>query len=503
MTRVVKVGQVLDTTLEQILAPRQGAVGEHQVGAGHFVGVDGPFRCYRRQVEHWSAAPNPRGQGVWRVRQTVEYDLAIPWFSWLFSLPLRFELGRLAPRRAGMAWWLPPARLSPAGASTLAYLAMVSMVVGYLGTLLTQTVTFAAREFGASSGAQGLVLASVRTDVVLALAVVTVADRRGRVKILVLAAGLACVITAAGAGAGSLATLAASQVPARGLATAAGILISIVAVEEMPAGARAYALSLLAMSAALGAGVSVIELSICDLAPGAWRVEYLVGLVGLVVLVPVARRLPESRRFTIPHPPASFRGHGGRLGLLAATQFLLNAFIVPASQFQNQYLRTERGFSAARVSLFNLAIYTPGGLGVVAGGRLSDTRGRRVVAMVGLVGGAGATTASYLIHGAGMWATALVGVILGAVLIPSLGVYGPEMFPTALRGRANGVLTAAGRLGSVVGLVTAGSLSGVLGGLGHPLAILAVGPLVLVGVVALFYPETAGVELEDLNPADP
>ena len=39
----------------------------------------------------------------------------------------------------------------------------------------------------------------------------------------------------------------------------------------------------------------------------------------------------------------------------------------------------------------------------------------------------------------------VVGAILAAMTVPALGVYGPELFPTALRAKANGLIT----LGSV------------------------------------------------------
>ena len=44
----------------------------------------------------------------------------------------------------------------------LGLLAGLSLVAGYLGTLLTQTLTYAASEFDASDTAQGVTLAVVR-----------------------------------------------------------------------------------------------------------------------------------------------------------------------------------------------------------------------------------------------------------------------------------------------------------------------------------------------------
>ena len=57
--------------------------------------------------------------------------------------------------------------------------------------------------------------------------------------------------------------------------------------------------------------------------------------------------------------------------------------------------------------------------------------------------------------------------------------------------------------GSATGLFVAGWLSDVLDGrLGLALALLAVGPLAVAVLVLWKFPDTAGVELEDLNPED-
>jgi MFS family permease len=190
--------------------------------------------------------------------------------------------------------------------------------------------------------------------------------------------------------------------------------------------------------------------------------------------------------------------------LLAVSALLFNVFVAPAAEFQNEFLRTERHFSPGRISLFTIATNTPAGIGVVAGGRLADVRGRRLVGAVGLAGGVGATVAMYLASGWPLWAWSLAGAVVGAAVIPALGVYGPELFPTARRGRANGIITGMGRVGSVVGLLAAGLLSSSsgFGRVGPTLAILALAPVVLALLILVAYPETAGRELEELNPED-
>ncbi|MDQ1438449.1 MAG: hypothetical protein QOK43_2078, partial [Acidimicrobiaceae bacterium] len=96
----------------------------------------------------------------------------------------------------------------------------------------------------------------------------------------------------------------------------------------------------------------------------------------------------------------------------------------------------------------------------------------------------------------------VVASIIGGATVPALGVYGPELFPTSLRGKANGLIFALGRIGSVVGLVAVGVLSKRIGTLPPAFALMAFGPAALVVLILVGYPETAGRELEELNPED-
>ena len=462
-----------------------------------FGAAEGPFASYRRTVVR-----QPGGGGDLAAVSTTDFRLAVPYFAWLLTPPTRHALRRLGPP-GRQPWWAPPERLDARAASVLGVLACAAVVAGYLNTLLTQTVTFAAEELGGGgSRSQSQVLAAVRVGILVALVLVAAADRVGRRPVLLACAIGGCVVAAAGALVPTLTWLAASQLVARAFAAALAVLLTVVAAEEMPSGARAYAISVLGMAGGFGAGLCLQALPLADLGPRGWRLVYLLALAGLPLVRSIAAHLPESRRFAVPHATVAMAGHGRRLVLLAASALLLALFTAPASQLQNEFLRAERGFSASRIALFTLLTSAPAGLGIVAGGRLADVRGRRIVGAVGLAGGVGATVAVYATSGWPQWAWAVVGAMVGGATLPALGVYGPELFPTSLRGRANGLVASLGVLGSVIGLLGAGVLAERLGGLGTALAILAVGPAVLVALVVLAYPETAQRELEDLNPED-
>ena len=265
----------------------------------------------------------------------------------------------------------------------------------------------------------------------------------------------------------------------------------------------------LVLSAGLGSGMAVWILPVADVDVRGWRVVYLAASLGLIVIWRYGRRLPETHRFTeaIDHDTsldeAARERRRARLTLLAVSAFLVAMFVAPASGFQNDFLKDERGFSAAQTSLFTLVTSTPAGLGVLVGGYLAERRGRRTVGAVGLAGGAILTTLSFFTSGPTLWLLTLAGVVISASAVPALAVYGPELFGTHDRGRANGLVVTIGVIGSAVGLVTAGFISDRLGGeLGPALALLSVGPLAVALLVRLRYPETAGLELEEINPED-
>ena len=483
--------------LTVLTSPRLDIVAEEDRGDGRFALSEGPFERYGRTVTTAETA-----DGLLEVTETTDFRLAIPVWRPLFT-PLARRALRSTDREAGRyPWWSPPDRFDPRAARVLALLTVFAIISGYLGTLITQTITFAADEFGAGDKAQGVTLAAVRVGVLLALALAAAADRRGRRTLLIAVSLAACLTAVTGAATPSLAWLGASQTIARGLSTAMGLLIAIVAAEELPKNSRAYGVSVLALSAALGSGMAVWALPLADLAIWTWRLLYVIPLLGVPVVLAAGRPLPETRRFVEHRGQSPAAPHAARVWLLAASGFLGAMFLAPASQFLNEFLRDEQGFSATSIAVFTLATNTPGAIGVLVGGHLADVKGRRQVGSISLGVGVALTVLMYLSGGWALWAFSVLAAVIGAATVPALGVYGPELFPTAARGRVNGFIALVGVIGSGLGLLLTGVLSDALGGLGPAIAVLAIGPAILVVLIIVAYPETAHRSLEELNPED-
>ena len=121
--------------LTAILRPRDGLVVEQESAPGRFEQLSGPFAAYSRRVD---VEALPGGRSL--ARQVVEVRLGIPFFAWLFAVPVHLALRPVRPA-AGMPWWGPPQRLDRRAAVVLATLSGLAVVVGYLGALLGLTMT--------------------------------------------------------------------------------------------------------------------------------------------------------------------------------------------------------------------------------------------------------------------------------------------------------------------------------------------------------------------------
>jgi MFS family permease len=503
VTRRTTGGVVSRDQLGDVLAPRDGVVAERRrPGDGAtvvFDQADGPLASYRRRVR---VGPDVPG-GV-EVVQEVDVRLGIPGFSWLFALPVRHHLARLGrlPRRP---WWAPPARLGRRPAVVLASLCLLSIVVGYLSDLLADTMTYAAADLHVGTTGQGVALGVVEAGAVVALVVLWAADRWGRRPVLIGSLIGASALGAVSATAPDLAALTGLQLLAASLVGAAAVIGGVMAVEEMPAGSRAWAVGLIGMSFGLGSGLTLAVLPLAGVGAGGWRWPYAIALLGVPATVVWGRQLPA-----MPTPPARTRADGPlprvlrrRLLILGAGALLLALFTSPASEFQNQYLHVERHLSATRISLLEQLSGTIGGLGTLVGGRLADTWGRRPVAAIGVAAGTAITLAHYTSSGPVMWVWNTLGSLVSYAVAPALAVYGAELFPASVRARAGGVLTVLAAAGGAAGLGVAGVASSGLGGIAPALAVLALAPAAVVVLIVAAYPETAGVPLGALHPGTP
>ncbi|MFM8775903.1 MAG: MFS transporter [Actinomycetota bacterium] len=389
--------------------------------------------------------------------------------------------------------------------SILWLLALACVPATYANTLFTQTVAYAAQEFAISEQGQGVGAAIIRWGVVISLPLAALADRVGRRKLIVICAFGAPIITALGGIAPNFSILVATQTVGRPLALVLTILIGIVATEEMSSESRAWAISVLAIAAGFGAGFALAALPLADLGVDSWRLIYAISLVWVLLAFVLQCRLPETTRFTERHDlhlESKTQIDKSRLFTQSLVAIFGNVFIAASSVFQIRYLRDVRDYSAIMITAFTLVTGTPASIGLLIGGRVADSRGRRVLSAITFPLGALLLAGAFSTSGQLLWLASVSGGSCLGEAYPAMAVYRGEMFPTLHRSFASGVIMTSSLIGGSVGRVGAGDFLNREFSYGSVLTTLAIGPIVAGLLVIATFPESAHRELEELNPQD-
>ena len=415
---------------------------------------------------------------------------------------------------------LPPVALTHRNRSTLTWLAVVAVGTAFQGSLPSASLTYAAREWANTTAEQTRALAVIRADIVLTVILMRVADRIGRRRLLLITASVGPVFTALCGAAPNIVTFTALQVVARAFVTASAVLITVIVVEEMPAGARAWSSGALVVAAAIGAAMAVGAVGIADQGVRVWRVLYVLPLLSTLAIPFVARYLPESERFLLHRVHDAGAGIGSptgthllfrevvrgartyrrRLAMLCAFLALLAFQNTPSRQLQNEYLRLDRGFSSKVVAAFSILSNAPGIVGLVLGSVLAHRVGHKRLLAIGCFSFAVCDAAMFVSHGVFVWVWSIVGALLGGASLPVLGIITAELFPTTFRSTANGITLAASRLGGALGLLVVGFATRFWS---RGVSIASTSLVIGVAMIVLRrLPETGGRELEALNPED-
>lgn len=462
------------------------------------------------------------------LRMTAFYDARVPYFGWVFNIPLRAATksflryraqtlaaeatGRPAPPEPKRPPWAPPDIWSADQVRTVATVAFLLAIAAFGASLLSQTSDYVAKTFHASNAQLGVLLAVTRIGNLIVLVGGVLADRVGRRRLL-LASVVTVVVAATVSGiAPALVTFGTAQIVVNGASNLAFLVGFIAAVEEAPETSRAYTLAIVTVASGIGYALVAILLPFADLRHDAWRGLYLIGGLALLLMPSISRNLVETKRYEALVARDAKRGrigevvdktYGGRFAVLAVTGYLLAFHFAPAAQLTNRYLNDERHFSGFGILLLRAA--TQSVLGIVAiyvGGRLAESIGRRPIASWGLIGSSVFIAMFFTTSGPALWITLALASTAGSLATPSLSSFGNELFPTEIRGTAGAGLTVIGVMGSASGLLTVGYLSDPLGSLGSAIAVTAVAPLIVAVFLVRYLPEARGKLLDDVSPPE-
>ncbi len=458
----------------------------------------------------------------------AEHGQAIPYFGWFFSLVERNArrrsltwsaaaidaeiAGTPPPTRPRLSPLTPPSGFEGEQAGLLAAVCFMGTLTGFAAALFGQFANAIATTFRVSDSGLADAAAITRFGALFALFAAALADRIGRRRVLLGSLLAICLGSLLSAVAPTFALLTAAQIVVRAGVNTALIVGGIAVVEEAPDGARAFSIAMLGLAAGAGYALSVALLPIADLGRDTWRIAFGVAAV-IAVLVPrLARQLPETRRYGSLAARTKDRGrlrevldrsYGRRLALLAGLGFLSNVFSAPSAQFTNRYLEHERGFSGSSIAGFKAVTNgIPGLAGILLAGKLAESRGRRPVAIIGLLVGTGLSMVFFLSTGPILWIASSIGIIAGASGTLSVGAMDAELFATEVRGTANGILLICSVLGSVTGFLLTSVLRDQIGSLGGAIAVCGIAPVLAAVFLLPHLPESSGRSLDDVSPSE-
>lgn len=375
---------------------------------------------------------------------------------------------------------------------------MIGFVAAYAASQMAHTLPFVRLTFELSEGQMSLMFAGVRAASLLGVFFAIAADRSGRRRPLLAAFVLMAFGSLLTAFVPSLVVFVVSQAAVRiSIVAIASITIVLIAEELTPA-IRAFGIGLYGLAGSLGVGLGLLLLPIAEASGDAWRVLFAFSTLGLLLLPLLAKFLPESRAFT-PAPKIPFRKALG-MGLskhfwpLAGVAFFVAAFSSPAFDFVLERLINDLLWESGAARFLLIVSSGIGASGLLIGGRLADTIGRKPTTIaalaIGLVGGVG----FYLLDAGWFLAGSIFLATFGATMLaPSFGAQRSELFPTRVRATASGWITNVAIIGSISGFAIGAVLIDRIG-LGATVSTLGAGVLISIVLVTRL-PETMGMDL--------
>lgn len=232
----------------------------------------------------------------------------------------------------------------------------------YDRALLSLALTQIQRALRIAEASLGTVLSVIRLGYLLALLITPIADVVGRRRLLLYTIVGYTVFTGLSAIAPDARTFTACQLLTRAFAGAEGTVALVIVTEEVDAGVRGWAIGLLSALASVGYGIAALAFAGINVVPYGWRGLYALALIPLVLIIPLRRVLPESRRFERESAAglrprnilvplrALFAAYPGRLIMLVTVAFLGNLGGNAAGILFPKYLQEAHGWSPGQVT---------------------------------------------------------------------------------------------------------------------------------------------------------
>ncbi len=378
-------------------------------------------------------------------------------------------------------------------------MSVVAFVAGYGASTISHTLPFARTALDVSEGGMFWIFGITRAVSLAGILFAIAADRTGRRDALLFAFA---IIPTANLLTGLLpnpVTFAVTQSLTRVGVVAVAALAVVILAEELTAERRAFGIGIYALAGSMGAGLGLLILPLAERGDDMWRILFGFTAFGLLALPLLNRFLRESRAYA----PQSAAGNYAEVLTsnsreyfvrLATVAFFVAAFAAPTFDFVLERLINDLEWTSRSATLMLVAASGLGTIGLLVGGRLADSTGRRVtIAAAIALGGVGGIV-FYFSSSAVMIAVAVfVGTFGATMLTPAFAAQRSELFPTRTRATAAGMITNVAILGSLTGFII-GALVVDSIGLPRTVAVLSLG-LIAAGYIVLQLPETRGKDL--------
>lgn len=362
----------------------------------------------------------------------------------------------------------------------------------------------------------GLYTGIIRFGVLLAFPLAFMADIVGRRRLLLLTVIGMTLATVLSAFAQNATQYLILQTFARCFSYAEEMLCYVIIAEEFTPERRGWALGRLAALGTLGYGISSLLYSFIGYLPHGWRDFYLVGGIGLGLIMLARRSLKETQRFTelkasrqkakrlrdhLTPIVSLVRAYPGRFLAMVGTTAPYTFGVSAAFAFISKFLQETHDFSPAHVGYLQLFGGALSILGFFIAGRVSDIAGRRTVIAVTIPLVAGLFTVFYMTSNPTLlvvsWILCLFFYFASEVTLSALG---SELFPTSYRSTATAARAVINTTCGIAGLATESLLYPLVGSHATSILILmALTPFAILPVI-FFLPETARRSLEDISP---
>jgi len=397
----------------------------------------------------------------------------------------------------------------------------------YDRALLTLALKQIQKGLQISEQALGNMLTLIRLGYIGSLLVTPLADVFGRRRLLLYTVVAYTLFTGLAAISPTAHFFVVCEMLARVFAGAEGTIALVILSEEVDAGVRGWAVGLLAALSSVGFGIAALAFAGINIMPYGWRGLYALALIPLILIIPLRQVLPESARFEreqregisprniLVPVKALFSAYPGRLLMLMSVAFLGNLGGNPQGFFFSKYLQEAHGWSPGNVS----SLYFMGGalgiMGNIVSGRMSDRFGRRRMGAFFYLMAPMLAFWLYSSYSSARITLPLVHTSFSAVIpiwifqlffdVASSTIataYSAELFPTSYRSTAGSVLAVTGTTGGALGFFLEGVLYRTTGSHWIAIRYLTLVWLAVPIIMMLFFPETAGLELETISPEE-